>query len=42
MMRGRDHWALAVRTPDDRIHVESTTSIRRLPGIHPSRPACAA
>jgi uncharacterized protein YqhQ len=23
MMRGRDHWALAVRTPDDRIHVES-------------------
>ena len=23
MMRGRDHWALAVRTPDERIHVES-------------------
>jgi len=23
MMRGRDHWALAVRTPDEGIHVES-------------------
>jgi uncharacterized protein YqhQ len=23
MMRGRDHWAIAVRTPDQRIHLES-------------------
>jgi uncharacterized protein YqhQ len=23
MMRGRDHWAIAVRRPDQTIHVES-------------------
>jgi uncharacterized protein YqhQ len=34
MMRGRDHWAVAVRRPDQSVHVESH-EVRSITGRHP-------